>query len=187
MTGLTLVELLVTLTVLITLMTLAVPSFQAQIAASRVTAATNELTATLARARNEAIRLGSRVTVCRANAALTGCSSTSGEGWERGWLVFVDPTRSTTPAIDSGETVTFKVQPYDGDLLMLGNSDYVSFAPDGRSKQMNGAFLAATIRVCSRSGALENTDRARDLVLSATGRVVVDKPTVASTCPAPSP
>ena len=65
--GLTLIELMVTLSVLAILATLAVPSFQRQIAAARLSEASNELLLATARARTEAIRLGQRVTVCKSS------------------------------------------------------------------------------------------------------------------------
>lgn len=186
--GLTLIELMVTLSVLAILATLAVPSFQRQIAAARLSEASNELLLATARARTEAIRLGQRVTVCKSSNGAT-CDKGSA-GWETGWITFIDPTRTAaTPSVDSGETVTFQVGAFNG-VRILGNGDlanYVSYAADGRSKTMTGAFLAGKIRICSPSAALNDDQRARDLCISSTGRAVLTTPTgVSASCGAPT-
>ena len=188
--GMTLVELMVTLSLMATLMLIAIPGFRSQVASTRLTTATNELVSTLTRARAESMRLGSRVTVCKGDASTSTCSASATQGWEDGWIAFQDTTRSgSNAAFDTGETTTFKVQPLSSDLRIQGNTAlnrYVSFAADGRAKTMTGSQLFGTIRVCNTSSALANNNRARDLTLIATGRIVIDTPTnVDSTCPAP--
>lgn len=185
--GLTLIELMVALSLLAIIATLAAPSFQRQIAASRVTDASNELLLAVSRARTEAIRLGQRVSVCKSSNG-SSCD-TSSTGWQTGWITFIDSTRTgTNAAVDTGETITYKVSALSG-VTIQGNSNlanYISYAADGRSKAMNGAFLAGTIRVCSPSSALDDDHRARDLLISSTGRPVLTTPSgVAASCPAP--
>jgi type IV fimbrial biogenesis protein FimT len=189
--GMTLVELMVTLSLMATLLLIAIPGFRSQVASTRLTTATNELNATLTRARAESMRLGARVTVCKGDAGASTCSSSTTTGWEQGWMVFQDPTRSgSIAAIDSGETTTFKVQPLSSDLKIQGNAPlmrYVSFAADGKAKTLSGGDLFGTIRVCNTSSSLADNNRARDLILVATGRVVINTPaSVDSTCPAPT-
>jgi type IV fimbrial biogenesis protein FimT len=187
--GLTLIELMVALALLALLATLAVPSFQRQIASANVTNAANELLLAASRARTEAIRLGARVTVCKSSDG-TQCDTTSA-GWETGWITFVDPTRNATgPAsVDTGETVTFAVSALSG-VKILGNGDlanYISYSADGRARLMNGGFLAGRLRVCSPSAALDDDHRARDLCISSTGRAVLVTPAgINASCPAPS-
>ena len=188
--GLTLIELMVTFSLLVVLMALAAPSFQSQIAASQLSSATNELMSTLMRSRAESMRLGIRVTVCKTAGSATQCSNATTSGWEQGWLVVHDPTRSTNATVDSGETVTFVVSPLSADLKVEGTADvakYVSFAATGQSRLMGGGSQAGRIRVCSTSRSLRDDNRARELVLTSTGRIIVEKPSsVTSDCPAPA-
>lgn len=191
--GVTLIELLVTMIIMVVLASIAVPSFQRQMAASRLNGAANELMASLTRTRAESMRLGSRVTACKSEGSQTACSSSGTAGWEGGWLVFQDPTRVSANAygtVDAGETITFIVQPLPPDILATGSGDvanHVSFSSDGRSKTYAGASQTGTIRVCSTSGALDDSNRARDITLSATGqlRIIMPAAAVDATCPAP--
>lgn len=184
MRGLTLIELMVTLSVLVILMALAAPNFQATIASSRLTSTTNDLMATLAQARSNAIRRGARVTVCK-SANGTQCIATG--NWEQGWIMFNDDDHSVASAsVDSGETITFAAPALTNSLVINGNLAYVSYAANGQPKTMLGAFLPGKIRICSTASSLSNDKRARDLVLSATGRITLGQPTgIAATCPAP--
>lgn len=186
--GFTLVELMVTLSILAILSTLAAPSFLQTIASSRLTSATNDLYASLVQARADAVRQGKRVTVC---VSSNGSSCDAGTvTWSLGWISFTDTVRSSAPSVDTGETVSYVVQPLHSSLVSRGNagaSNYVSFAPDGQSKMINGGFQGGTIRVCSTSSALSTATRARDIVISISGRMVIEKPSSGAdaSCPAP--
>ena len=186
--GLTLIELMVTISIIAILMSLAVPSFQSMIASSNLTTATNDLINTLAQARSNAIRRGGRVTVCK-SANGTQCVATG--NWEQGWIVFNDITKSGTSAnVDTvagvTEAITFVAPAQPTGIVMNGNLSYISYAADGQTKQMSGAFQGGTLRACSTNASLSNAKRARNLILTGTGRIVVEAQTnVAATCPAP--
>lgn len=182
--GLTLIELMITISILAILMALAVPSFQSMIASSNLSSATNDLTNTLAQARSNAIRRGARVTVCK-SANGTQCATTG--NWEQGWIVFNDITKSGTSAnVDTDEVITFVAPAQPSGIVINGNLTYVSYAADGQAKQMTGGFLAGRLRVCSTNAALSNDKRARKLTLAGNGRIVVEAQTnIAATCPAP--
>ncbi|MFN4104343.1 MAG: GspH/FimT family pseudopilin [Tepidimonas sp.] len=188
--GFTLIEMMVTVAVLAIILAIGVPNLQGFIASSRLRSATQDLYGALQTARAEAIRRNTRVTVCKADATLAACQN--GGDWHGGWIVFIDRTPGTAPNIDSTDTVLL-IQPAANPSIQIrgngrtnGPATYVSYTADGASKQLNGAFLAGTIRVCSTSAALSNDNRARNLVINASGRIVAETPTgVASTCPAP--
>ena len=182
--GLTLIELMITISILAILLALAVPSFQSMIASSSLTTTTNDLVNTLAQARSNAIRRGGRVTVCK-SANGTQCATTG--NWEQGWIVFNDTTKSGTSAnVDTGEAITFVAPAQLAGIVINGNLSYISYAADGQTKQMSGAFQGGTLRICSTNASLTNAKRARNLTLTGTGRIAVQaQANVAATCPAP--
>jgi type IV fimbrial biogenesis protein FimT len=185
--GLTMIELMVTLSVLVILTSLAAPSFIQTIASTRLSSATNELLATLTLAKSEAIKRGVRITVC---PSTDGATCTTNTNWANGWIVFNDITRVTNPVVDAGdgETVLQVGQNLNDAITIrsLASARYVSFGPDGASKLISGAFSNNTVRVCSTSTSLSNATRARDISIQRSGRIDVSTPaSVASTCPAP--
>lgn len=185
--GFTLIELMVGVAIMAILLAVGVPSFQSAVASNRLTSSTNDVVSALALARTEAIRRGTRVTVCK-SANATAC--TTGGGWAQGWLIFIDTTRSSTDAtVDSGEAILAVNAAASGNIVMVGSAgvpNFVSFASDGQAKLMSGASQAGTLRVCSTAGALADTRRARDIAITASGRVTTTTPaSVAANCPAP--
>lgn len=181
--GFTLIELMVSIAVLAILLAIAAPNFRGMTASSDLRGTSNELITTLAQARSEAIKRGGRVTVCM-SADGAACIATG--GWEQGWIMFTDDTRTVASAsIDTGETVLRVFPKSSNDTVINGNMTYVSYSADGFSKQMSGGFLSGKLQVCNTSTGIADTERARKLTISDTGRVLVTKPTVVSTCPAP--
>lgn len=190
--GVTLIELMVTVAVLAIILAIGVPSLQGFIASSRVRSATQDLYSALQTARIEAIRRGIRVTVCKANATLTDCDGS--RQWHQGWIVFADRTPGTEPKVDNTDTILATQNALASDIRITGNggsngtATYVSYTADGRSKQLNGAFLAGTLRICSISGALNDDTRSRELVINTAGRIISRSIAgVTASCPAPQP
>jgi type IV fimbrial biogenesis protein FimT len=167
------------------LLMVGVPSFQSAVASNRLTSSTNDVVGALALARTEAIRRGTRVTMCK-SANATACT-TSGN-WNQGWIIFTDPTRSSANAtVDTGEVILASQAISTGNILMVGSagvSSFVSFASDGQAKLMNGASQAGTLRVCSTAPSLSDARRARDIAINASGRVTTTTPaSVPASCP----
>lgn len=180
--GFTLVELMIAIAIIGILLALAVPSFQGLIASSRLTSATNDIVSALAQARSNAIKTGNRITLCPSSDG-TSCASTG--TFEQGWISFIDTTRSgTTAAVDTGETVVSVNAAMPVGIVINGNLPYVSFGADGMPKSMTGGIFPGTMRVCSKSSALNNDNRTRDLVMNSVGRITVTKTTgIADSCP----
>ncbi len=184
--GFTLIELMVGVAIMAVLLMVGVPSFQSAVASNRLTSSTNDVVSALAMARTEAIRRGTRVTVCKsANAA----QCTTAGNWAQGWIVFIDTTRTSADAqVDGGEAILSRHAATSGNIVMVGSAgvpNFVSFAADGQAKLMNGSSQSGVLRVCSTAGALGDARRARDIEITASGRVVTTTPnSVAATCPA---
>jgi len=101
--GFTLIEMLVTVSVLAIILAVAIPSFAPSIRNSRVFALQTEVMSSLALARSEAAKRGVLVGV-QASA-----SAPSGNEWGNGWTVWADSNGNG--AIDAGEPVLRKHEP----------------------------------------------------------------------------
>lgn len=107
--GFTLIELMVVLSIVAILVTLAAPSFQKLIQSNTISGAVNTFLADLRFARSEAIRRGGAVVMCRSDypeATNPVCGPSSdgldidgdglGDGWVSGWIIFADMNNNGT-------------------------------------------------------------------------------------------
>lgn len=85
--GFTLIELMVTLAVLGIVIGVAIPSFTRQVLNNRSLTLGSDLVTAFNFAREEAVKRGSRVSICPSTDGLTCLSGTN---WARGWMVFAD-------------------------------------------------------------------------------------------------
>jgi type IV fimbrial biogenesis protein FimT len=89
--GLTLMEVLVTITILAVLTGLATPSFKSLFDRWRVQQAAAELTSTIYFARSEAIKRNSPITIQKnANSGTTCTNASTNQEWGCGWFIFDD-------------------------------------------------------------------------------------------------
>jgi len=109
MTGFTVIELVITVAVLAILVAIATPSFRELSVNNRTTAATNNLLADLALARNEAVKTAR-------NAYVTS----RGSDWSNGWIVWVDADGNGSRGGE--EPVLRQQDPVDSDTMAAGNS-----------------------------------------------------------------
>lgn len=154
--GFTLIELMVTLSVLAILLTIGIPSLQMFIQNSRLQSQSASLMGDLNYARAEAVRLGSPVAVC---ASANGAACSGALTWETGWLIFNDI--NTDGVVDAGELLR-AAPALGGGNTMRAAIPLVRFNALGYS---NG--FGATFRVCDSRG----PGSARGVVLSNHGRV----------------
>ena len=97
--GFTLTELMITLAVLAILLALAVPNFTTAVRRSEARSLSDDLLSSLTYSRQQAISTNQCVTICMVTnpqAAAPACRTT-GDDWERGWLVFGNPLCDNNP------------------------------------------------------------------------------------------
>ncbi len=84
--GFTMVEMMVVVAILAIVAAIAFPSFEATLRSNRVATTTNELLASFALARSEALRSPGGAHVCTS----TDGETCTGTDWEQGWIVWID-------------------------------------------------------------------------------------------------
>jgi type IV fimbrial biogenesis protein FimT len=141
--GFTIIELLATVMVAGILVAVAVPAFRDLITKTRMVTTTNDLVASFAYARNEAVRRAQSVRVV-ANAG----------GWENGWLILDQ----------AGNRIRTFDPPAENVAIDAAGLDTFSF--DSRGLLENQA-VATFISLCDESGHL---DAGRQIEISMTGR-----------------
>lgn len=175
--GFTLVEMLVGLSLVAMLVSLAVPSLAGMVNAMRVTIATDALFSSLFFARSEAIKRNSRVVLCK--SATGNVCGTSG-GWEQGWIVFHDANNNAM--LDTGEVTLLKEHGVSDPIRLTGNTpvaSYVSYNSTGTTGYTSGAFQAGTLTICAES---VKPVEAREIKINIVGRPRIVRTTVEN-CP----
>lgn len=104
--GLTLVELIIVLTIAGVLAALAAPGMQKFVASNRLTAQVNDLLADISHARSEAIKRNVSSGVC---ASTSGTNCTASGNWANGWLVFYVCPTGDPSGCTAGNNVVVKV------------------------------------------------------------------------------
>ncbi len=144
--GFTLVELMVTISIMAIVMALSAPSFMNMVQNNRMTMQINEFIGALNLARSEAVKRGVDIKLCRAKPGLTDCISDGTGNWEDGWIIFHDSDGDST--VDAGETVIRTYQAFEGTTTFRANNWYkneITFNSTGRVSQ-NGTLVLCTDR-----------------------------------------
>lgn len=159
--GFTLVELMVTVTILVILLSIAVPSFEAVRFSNRLNSYATALLAGSQLARSEAIKRNAPVTLC---ASSNGSSCSSSNQWESGWIVLSGTAvLQQQPAAAAGYR-----------LREASGANALTFEATGVGASQ------ASITICRASPAVGSQERV--VKISATGRTSV-KRTSAGSCP----
>lgn len=155
--GFTLIELVITVSILALVMALALPSFKTSVANNKSLGAGGELVTALNMARSEAIKRGGYATVC---ASSDGATCLAAGNWAKGWLVFADKATSDTGAVDIGSVVRYwKDVPANATVTAVkqsggSNVDYVRFT--GIGMLANGATLELNLALPGCKGQQKN-------------------------------
>ena len=158
MRGFTLIELMVTASILVILTLVAAPSFNEAFLSNKLASYANNFVASAHLARSEAIKRNATVTLCRSADAAT-CATTG--GWQQGWIV------------KSGTTVVQQQAALSSDYLLTGNVYSVAFQASGAGAN------SATLKLCRATPSPGSQDR--EIKIDATGRTSVNK-TATGTC-----
>jgi len=119
--GVTLIELLVTIAIIAIVAVFGIPSYRSVTTANRMATEINSLTGDLQYARAEAIKEGQPVTVC---VSSTGTSCAASNSWQSGWIVFSDANGNKS--VDTGgttpDTVLRYQQAFGGSDTLVGTT-----------------------------------------------------------------
>ena len=186
--GFTIIELLVTVTVLGIILAIGLPSLRDFLVRNQVAAIAAEFTNDVSRTRTEAISRNSCVSMCTSNNtqnALTGGTpscTTANSNWQAGWIIFANPTCSaaiTTPNATDRPLITVR---------QAGAVDF-TLAPESGTLQALTFDAKGLVIITQTNLALKHTTEAatspnyRSLCISSAGRVSVKKYGGSSACP----
>lgn len=132
--GYTLLELLFSVAIVGILLTLAIPYWQSFRSQHQLETQTNRLLDNIQFARNTAISIQSRVSICPSDDGRT-CVLSS----ENGWIVFINKAND-----NSSDSVIRHYLLTNGSKIMwngLGNNNYLQFNPQGNAQGYNGNFV----------------------------------------------
>ncbi|WGL18191.1 GspH/FimT family protein [Microbulbifer bruguierae] len=166
--GLTLLELLITLSILSILLTIGIPSFQQQVESNRTRTATDALLQAIRLTRTKAISSNRRATLRKLGS------------WQSGWEVFYDRDFDGERDLDEPQIIT--AGPLAGVTVTANTplTNYVSFIGSGESRfagtLSSGGFQAGTFTICPTDG-----EDGYQLILTRSGRVRVAR-TTAENC-----
>lgn len=172
--GFTLVEMMVTLTLLGILMMAGVPSFQAFKRSSELSASTNSFVALLGAARGEALKRGLNAVVVPSD----------GSNWASGWTAFIDKSIPVNNSYDAAtdELIARSGEPLSTGLSMTKTHASGFFKFNGAGYTITGGGLGGTTIEIARNdvSGSELLTYTRRIKVSATGRVRVCTPRSAS-------
>jgi type IV fimbrial biogenesis protein FimT len=162
--GFTLVELMVVVVLLAVIAVMATPTFVTWHVRDQIDARAKALVSTFAYARNEALRRGARVTVCRIDAArqCLAASKACANGsldWSCGWAVMIERA--------GGQSV-LRAQPALAAVSVTGTLTDITFTPP--AGQIIGSFRSLDIAPRTPSAATRGAAWRRCVRIAAGGR-----------------
>lgn len=184
--GFTLLELIMVLVAAAILLTLGIPSFQNSVRSNRISAAVNDMVASMQLARSEAIKRRVPVTLCTNNGAVDDATANcAAAAWDQGWIVFADPNGNATR--DAGEPLLRATSPLRGRVVVTTPPDQpldttLVYAPTG-FPALGGVAAAGVMVFCDDR---ESDHFGRVISVPQTGRplssTIQSRPDLAVSC-----
>ncbi|MGB0360323.1 MAG: GspH/FimT family pseudopilin [Endozoicomonas sp.] len=157
--GVSLVELLVSLTMAAILISVAVPSMKFFIVETRITTTADEVYGSVMLARSEAIKRQKTVSLCSTLDHVT-CDETN-SGWHYGWLIFTD--ESEDGLLNGRDQLISRVSDLTHLISITWNRGFnLRFNSRGQTSQ------AGTFKVCDQESSEQDS---KAIVISMTGRL----------------
>lgn len=176
--GFTVVELMVTVMCAAILAAVAVPSFQSTINNGRLSAASNELLASLQTARMEALRYNRRTIVCLSTnpTATNPTCAAANETNATGWITFVDANRNGDYNPGVAQERLLRVSTMPAKVHVLGSSNIpdkvsVTFRADGFARNASNDTYTGAFSICMNTKRPE--ENVRRVVVG--GRMAVER------------
>lgn len=165
---------LVTLTVVSTVTTVAVPSFQQLTSSQRMSGAVNSLVTALHLTRSETIKRGERAVLCpSADGRACSDNSVGGTVWERGYLLFID--RNGNHEFDADEMAVRMFGATAGlHIRSSAHRNHVTYQPNGMASGSNLTFTFCDKhgRGAPRAVIVSNSGRPRTSTRDASGGAI---------------
>jgi type IV fimbrial biogenesis protein FimT len=164
--GITLIEMMMSLTLAAILLATAAPVFGTLIGKTQGDTSRGAITASLETARLFAISRSAHVVACP-SADQQYCGHTT--EWQHGWIVFVDADHNGDRDVSETIIAATQSEPAGVAILSSAGRTHVDFRPDGSSPGSN-----ATFTVCDAAGAAH----ASAIVINNAGRLRTGAPSV---------
>lgn len=136
--GYTLLELMMTIAIVSILIAVATPSFTRTVISHSVSSDQDTLFTLLSTARSEAIKRGSKVSICK-SANFIACDNSA--SWTDGWIVFFDSDGDGVIDSTDGDTILKINEALDKNIsLIFSGGNFISFNSLGRPEANFGTF-----------------------------------------------
>jgi type IV fimbrial biogenesis protein FimT len=165
-TGLTLIELMVTMAVAITLLGVGVPLFNSMVDSNRATSQANAVASALYLARSEAVKTGNRVSICpKEDPSPANLACGDSADWANGWMVYRGGAVATVAA---GNLV--RIWPAPGGMTIATTVDGLTYTNTGELE--GGGPLEITLSV---TGCAAGSSLRRVITITPVGQVQTER------------
>ena len=168
--GVTLIELVVVMAIVVVLLGIGVQSYRSFSNNSRISSAINALLGDLQFTRAEASKRGLFVTAC---ASVSGSACSNSTSWDSGWIVFLDSNNNGT--VDEGEAILRLKAAFSSTDIAVANSGVtrITFNREAFISGLPADPVTITFKPLNASAS--DTTWTRCLAVGQMGRMTVQK------------